>query len=65
MNGIKPAFLENTVPESFYYEAPNPYMDAPACNVNLLALSRYARSVGKKLTDLTKEEVNRFSVKAV
>ncbi len=55
-------FLENKVITPSYYEQPNPYINAPSCHVNLLALSRYARRCGKKLVELTQEEVNRFSI---
>jgi len=62
MNGMKPRFLENvSVPEG-YYEQPNPYVNAPSCRVNLLELSRYARKCGKKLVELTQEEVKQFSL---
>ncbi len=61
MNGIRPVFLENVTLAPSYYETPNPYKEPPVCNVNLLELSRYAKKVGKKLVDLTKEEVERFS----
>lgn len=54
MSGTRPLFLENTKPAPGYYDAPNPYVSAPVCKVNLLELSRYARSVGKKLVELTK-----------
>lgn len=62
MNGTKPKFLENDTLPSGYYESPNPYLNAPSCNVNLLELSRYAKSCGKKLVELTKEEVEKFSI---
>ena len=45
-----------------YYETPNPYVNAPSCHVNLLELSRYARKKGKKLVDLSQEEVNQFLI---
>lgn len=61
MNGAKPVFLENTKLTPDYYETPNPYKNAPVCNVNLLELSRYAKRIGKKLTELTKEEVEQFT----
>ena len=64
MSGTRPLFLENATVAPGYYEAPNPYADAPVCKVNLLELSRYARSVGKKLVELTKEEVDRFTAKS-
>ena len=66
MNGTetmtKPKFLENEELPPSYNEAPDPYKDAPSCNVNLLELSRYARKIGKKLIELTREEVQQFAI---
>ena len=62
MNGTKPKFLENATLNRNYYEQPNPYVNAPSCHVNLLELSRYAKKCGKKLIELTQEEVKRFSI---
>lgn len=61
MNGTKPKFLTDEV-NTGYYEKPNPYVNAPSCNVNLLELSRYAKRKGKKLSELSKEEVRQFSI---
>lgn len=61
MNGVKPLFLENSTLSPDYYSKPDPYRNPPASNVNLLELSRYAKSVGKKLIELSKEEVERFT----
>lgn len=63
MNGTKPKFLENKTVRDGYYSAVNPYVNAPSCNVNLVELSRYAKSNDKKLVDLTDEEVKKFSLK--
>ena len=66
MNGTKtlerPKFLEGENLPNSYYETPNPYKNAPSCNVNLLELSRYARKMGKKLLELTKQEVQQFAI---
>lgn len=62
MNGMKPNFLQNVCVNPGYYETPNPYENAPSCNVDLLALSRYAKEKGKKLIELTQEEIQRFSL---
>ncbi|GFI18739.1 MAG: hypothetical protein HFI43_03370 [Lachnospiraceae bacterium] len=62
MNGMKPKFMENSVIASSYYEQPDPYVNAPSCHVNLLELSRYAKQCGKKLVELTQEEVKSFSI---
>lgn len=62
MNGMKPEFMENQTIAASYYEQPNPYVNAPSCHVNLLELSRYAKQCGKKLVELTQEEVKKFSI---
>ncbi|MBO4474296.1 MAG: hypothetical protein IK020_02335 [Clostridiales bacterium] len=67
MNGTNtmplPKFLEGEKLPVGYFDPPDPYVSAPSCNVDLPALARYAKSVGKKLTELTKEEVKQFSTK--
>ncbi|NLP00442.1 MAG: hypothetical protein GX386_09155 [Clostridiaceae bacterium] len=62
MNGTKPKFLEHVKVPASYYEKPNPYVNAPSCHVNLLEMSRYAKRNGKKLVELTREEVKQFSI---
>lgn len=62
MNGTKPKFLKKSKLSPSYYKKPNPYVNAPSCHVNLLELSRYAKRHGKKLIELTQEEINRFSI---
>ena len=62
MNGTMPKFLEGVELNDSYYEPPNPYINAPSCNVNLLELSRYAKREGKKLAELSREEVSRFLI---
>lgn len=62
MNGMKPKFLNGKMGAS-YYALPNPYVNAESCHVNLLEMSRYARKNGKKLVELTEEEVSKFSIK--
>ena len=64
MNGTKPKFLEGITLDKSYYEQPDPYSNAPSCHVNLRELSRYAKEHGKRIVDLTKEEVERFSIKS-
>jgi hypothetical protein len=60
MSGTKPKFLEGVNLQESYYAQPNPYVNIPSCNVNLLELSRYARQQKKKLSELTVEEVKKF-----
>ena len=61
MNGMKPDYVKTSMGES-YYKEPNPYVDAPSCNVNLLEMSRYAKRVGKMISELTREEVEQFKI---
>lgn len=60
---MKPKFLDNKTVRDGYYETPNPYVNAPSCNINLVELSRYAKNNDKKLVDLTAEEVKKFPFK--
>ena len=64
MNGISiinlPKFLEGEVLPCSYFEPPSPYAEPPTRKVNLGALVAYARSMGKRCWDLTKEEVQQF-----
>ena len=61
MNGMKPKFITEEVNPD-YYKIPDPYVNPPSCNVNLLAMSRYTKEHGKKMAELTKEEVEQFII---
>lgn len=60
MNEMRPEFLENKILEPEYYAQPNPYKPHVSECLNLLELSRYARKCGKKLIELTSDEVDMF-----
>lgn len=62
MNGMLPKFLDEKDIDEKYYKEPNPYENVASCHVNLLELSRYAKKCGKKVIDLTKEEVEKFAI---
>ena len=63
MNGtILPKFLEGQNLPKGYFQPQNPYENVPSCHVDLGALTRYAKEKGKKLFDLKKEEVQKFSI---
>lgn len=62
MNGTKPRFMKKAKVNPAYYQKPDPYASAPSCHVNLLELSRYAKKHGKKLIELSQEEINKFSI---
>lgn len=56
----KPKFLDGVELPASYYQSPDPYNDAPNCEISLLVLSRYARSRNKRIIDLSCEEVLQF-----
>lgn len=62
MKEVKSNFYKEVQLTSSYYKQPNPYVNAPSCNVNLLEMSRYSKKSGKRLIDLSSEEVNRFAI---
>ena len=62
MNGIRVKFWEGRTPSPEYYAPVDPYREQPPCKYNLRELVRYARQVGKPITELTYEEVMQFAV---
>ena len=51
-----------SVSSDFYYGELNPYTLPPSCNVNLIELSRYAQKIGKKIIELSQEEISKFAI---
>lgn len=62
MSGIKPNFLKGENLSQSYYAKPNPYSNPIPTRINLLEMSRYAQKMGKKLSELTKEELKKFEI---
>ena len=62
MNGIRPAFLSGKLLPHSYFEKPDPYKNAPSCNVNLLQLSRYAKTHNKAISEITADEIEQFVI---
>lgn len=60
MNGTKPNFLKDVKMPRSYYTTPDPYSDPVPTKINLSEMSRYAVERGKKLSELTIEEVKKF-----
>ncbi len=60
MSGMKPKFLEGAVLPHSYYAEPDPYTNPESTKVNLREMSRYAKTKGKTISELTLEEVKRF-----
>jgi hypothetical protein len=57
----KPLFLEGVNLPSSYYEPPDPYSNyTPFLRFNLPAFARYAASIGKDMSDVTKDEFDVF-----
>ena len=54
---VKPKFLKGIELPQSYCQSPDPYHDAPANEVSLLALSKYARSQNKRIVDLSRKEI--------
>lgn len=57
-----PKYWEGRTPPKEYYN-PLDYSNPPTCPYDLPALARYAKRVGKEITELSYEEVERFRVK--
>jgi hypothetical protein len=62
MNGTLPDFLADKPLWKGYFDKADPYTVAPSCNVDLLKLSRYAKTAKKPLAKLTSDEVARFAI---
>ena len=64
MNGISivkiPKFMEGDMLPDGYNSEPDPYSEPPVSEYNLRAMVNYALSHGKKVTELTREEAERF-----
>ena len=62
MNGIrKPAvILADSMEE--YLTMPDPYKNPPKSKLNIFKLGEYAERVGKRIEDLTAEEILQFKV---
>ena len=62
MNGIrKPAvILADSMEE--YLAMPDPYKNPPKSKLNICKLGEYAERVGKRIEDLTAEEILQFKV---
>ena len=62
MNGIKVKYWEGRTPGPEYFAPVDPYKEQPPCKYDLKELSRYARKVGKPITELTYDWVEHFAV---
>ena len=56
----KVKYWENRTPPPEYYAPVDPYREPPAYNLNHAALSRYAKRIGKKIADMSAEEIAPF-----
>ncbi len=62
MNGTTVKFWEGRTPSPEYYAPVDPYEKQPECKYDLRELTRFARKVGKRITELTYDEIAQFSV---
>ena len=64
MNGADfvkiPKFMEGELLPEGYYDPPDPYQDPPESKYDFIAMVNYANKNGKKVPDLTREEVAQF-----
>ena len=61
---VKPVrYWEGRTPPDSYYASVSPYDPPPQWHIDLGALSRYARQMGKDIIDLTYDEVHQFETK--
>ena len=66
MNGTDvvtiPKFMENEPLPEGYYATPDPYLNPPKAKYNFRAMVNYAIRSGKRVTDLSREEVKPFLI---
>ena len=66
MNGTEklnlPLFMQGEPLPEGYFEPHDPYKSAPSCKVKIGAMAEYARTHGKKCSELTREEFEMFKV---
>lgn len=60
MNGMSENKIVLAKSSASYTAAPAPYKDAPSMHLDSPNLSRYAGSLGKKITELSTEEIKKF-----
>ena len=58
----RPRYWEGRTPPESYYQPPDPYSDPPQSRHDLSALTNYARKTGKKIIEMSYEEVEQFAV---
>ena len=62
MNGIrKPAVILADAMEE-YMATPDPYKPSPKSKLNIVKLGEYAERVGKKIDELTADEILQFKI---
>ncbi len=62
MNGMSENKMVLAESSASYIATPDPYKDAPSMHLDLPNLSRYADSLGKKVMDLSTEEIEKFRI---
>ena len=62
MTGIKVKYWEGRTPPAEYYGTPDPNMHKNQPVFDYRAMAQYARTLGRKIVDLTYDEVQQFVV---
>ncbi len=57
-----PVFLQGETLPNGYYDVQDPYATLPRSKYNLRAMVNYAKSIGKEVTELSKEEAEKFLI---
>ncbi len=62
MSGMKAKYWEGRTPDAEFFAPIDPYQAQPNCPFDLSKVLAYAKEQGKKIIDLTYEEVQQFAV---
>ena len=56
-------YREGRTPPPSFYDPIDPCKNPPPCSFNLSAMMDYSKKVGKKVSDLSYDEVEQFRIK--
>ncbi len=62
MSGMKAKYWDGRTPTADFFAPVDPYREQPDCPFDLSKVLAYAKAKGKKVMDLTYDEVQQFTV---
>ncbi len=62
MSGMKAKYWDGRTPAADFFAPVDPYQEQPNCPFDLSKALAYAKSKGKKMMELTYDEVQQFAV---